>query len=335
MKRKVFITLSTAALTAAVLPFQLSAFTKYNPMKDKKVFDVIIIGGSYSGLSAAMTLGRSLRNVLIIDAGQPCNKDTPHSQNFITQDDEKPHVIAEKARAQVLKYDTVKLANDFATKAKKINLGFKISTQSGNTYEAKKLIIATGIKDILPEITGFKETWAKSVIHCPYCHGYEFKNQKTALLSNGDHAYHMIPLIHNLTKKLSIITQGKADFTEEQHTALKKYNIPLIEKGITEIVHDNGAVKHVIYTDGSSENFDTIYAQLPFEQHTTIPQELGCELTDLGHISVDEFQKTTILGAYACGDNTSRFRSVANAVSAGNVAGAMLNMELAHEAFLY
>lgn len=302
-------------------------------MKDKQIFDVIIIGGSYSGLSAAMTLGRSVRNVLIIDAAKPCNRDTPHSQNFITQDGQQPHVIAEKARAQVLKYDTVEIINDFAIHAKKTTHGFNISTESGTDYKAKKLIIATGIKDLLLDIKGFKETWAKSVIHCPYCHGYEFRNKKTAIMSNGDKAYHMIPLIHNLSKQLSVITKGKADFTEEQLAHLKKHNIPIIEKEILEIMHDKGAVKQVIYQDGSFEDFDAIYVQLPFEQHTSIPQDLGCEMTEHGYIKVDEMQKTTIPGIYACGDNSIKFRSVANAVSSGNTAGAALNMELTHEEF--
>jgi thioredoxin reductase len=302
-------------------------------MQTKKTIDVIIIGGSYSGLSAAMTLGRSLRNVLIIDAGKPCNRDTPHSQNFITHDGEKPHVIAEKARKQVLAYKTVKLVLDVAISGEKTEHGFKINTASGINYEAKKIIIATGIKDILPNIKGFKETWAKSVIHCPYCHGYEYRNKKTAILSNGDKAFHITQLVHNLTKKLTIITQGKVDFTEEQNAKLKAHNIPLIEKNITEIVHENGAVKQVVFHDGSTETFDTIYTQLPFEQHTNIPQELGCKITEQGYIQIDDMQTTTTAGIYACGDNTSRSRSVAHAVNAGNTAGAMLNMELVKEDF--
>src|SRR5690606_22151016 len=99
------------ALTVPALPFPLTSFTKFNFMTDHKNFDVIIIGGSYAGLSAAMALGRALRNVLIIDSGLPCNRQTPYSHNFITQDGEKPNVISEKAKAQVLKYDTVKFLN--------------------------------------------------------------------------------------------------------------------------------------------------------------------------------------------------------------------------------
>ncbi|WP_317162686.1 NAD(P)/FAD-dependent oxidoreductase [Winogradskyella endarachnes] len=200
-------------------------------------------------------------------------------------------------------------------------------------YEAKKLIIATGIKDILPEIKGFKSTWAKSVIHCPYCHGYEFRNKKTAIYSNAEKALHLTQIVHNLTKELTIITKGTADFSEEQKAKLKENNIPIVEKEITEIIHDNGAVKSVIYKDGKTEGFDAIYAQLPFEQHTKIPETLGCNLTEHGYIKVDELQKTTIPGIYACGDNANRFKSVANAVRSGNIAGAMLNMELAQELF--
>jgi thioredoxin reductase len=113
-----------------------------------KNFDVIIIGGSYAGLSAAMALGRALRNVLIIDSGSPCNKQTPHSHNFITQDGEKPKVIADKAKAQVLKYNTVEFLNGLAVSGIKNENGFTIKTQTNAEFKAKKLVFATGVKDI-------------------------------------------------------------------------------------------------------------------------------------------------------------------------------------------
>lgn len=122
-------------------------FTKYNRMAGKTDIDVIIIGGSYSGLSAAMALGRSMRNVLIIDSGLPCNRQTPHSHNFITQDGEKPNIIAEQAKSQVLNYSTVKFLNGLAVGGKKSKNEFAITTQSGEEFTAKKLIFATGIKD--------------------------------------------------------------------------------------------------------------------------------------------------------------------------------------------
>src|SRR5690554_1667153 len=136
------------ALTALAFPFPLTVFIKFDNMKDNKEFDVIIIGGSFAGLSAAMALGRSLRNVLIIDSGKPCNRYTPHSHNFITQDGAVPGEIAAKAKEQVLQYDTVKFFEGYATKGKKTENGFEITIQSGEQFSAKKLVFATGVKDV-------------------------------------------------------------------------------------------------------------------------------------------------------------------------------------------
>ncbi len=318
---------------AMILPFPLSSFTKSNEMENNQIFDVIIVGGSYAGLSAAMALGRSLRKVLVIDSGEPCNRYTPHSHNFITHDGTVPGEIAAKAREQVLKYDTVKYHQGIAVTGKKTGIGFEIGTQSGKIFSAKKLIFATGVKDIFPAVKGFEDCWGKSVIHCPYCHGYEFKGEKTAILANGEKAFHIATLVNNLTDRISIITQGKPDFKEEQLNKLKKNNIVLIEKEVAEIQHQDGQVNVLIFKDGTKENFDAVYAAIPFEQHCTIPVALGCELTEMGHIKADMFQKTSIPGIFACGDSTSMMRSVANAVAAGNMAGAMVNNELTAECF--
>jgi thioredoxin reductase len=311
------------------LSFSLIAFTKLKQMVDENNFDVIIIGGSYAGLSAAMALGRSLRNVLIIDSGLPCNRQTPYSHNFITQDGEKPSVIAEKAKAQVLDYDTVKLYNGLAVSGNKIENGFIITTQADEKFTAKKLIFATGIKDILPDIKGFEECWGISVIHCPYCHGYEFRNQKTGILSNGEKAFQVTSLVNNLTDNITILTSGKAEFSTEQITKLNRHNIQIIEKEVLEMEHDNGHIKNVIFNDGSKMNFNAMYASVPFKQHSNVPVDLGCELTEQGYIKVDMFQKTTEKGIFACGDNASMMR----AVFSGTIAGSMANKELTDEQF--
>ncbi len=302
-------------------------------MINPEVNDVIIIGGSYAGLSAAMTLGRSLRNVLIIDNGQPCNRQTPHSHNFITQDGERPSDIAAKARMQVLDYKSVKLLDSLAIQGKKTAEGFKITTQEGKEYNSKKLIFATGIKDQMPLIPGFAECWGISVIHCPYCHGYEFRGKKTGIIANGNVAMHFIPLVHNLSKDLKILTNGEAQFSSEETNKLTEHNIDIIDIEISRIEHEKGKIKSVIFSDGRKEPFDALYASIPFAQHSEIPASMGCQFTDHGHISVNIFQQTNISGVYACGDNTSPMRSVANAIYSGNMAGAALNKELADEQF--
>ncbi|HAA13837.1 MAG TPA: pyridine nucleotide-disulfide oxidoreductase [Cytophagales bacterium] len=302
-------------------------------MHNDSPFEVIILGGSYAGLSAAMALGRSLRKTLIIDGGKPCNRQTPHSHNFLTQDGVAPHEIASIAREQVAEYDTITFVEDFALHGKQVSEGFEIETRSGKMYVGKKLILATGIRDELPSIPGLAECWGISVIHCPYCHGYEYRGQKTGLFANGDHAAHMAPMIRNLTDDLTILTHGPADFSTEQRGLFESHNIGLLETPISEVVHEGGHLRQVLFQNGESLRLDALYAAVPFTQHSAIPNELGCAFTEAGYIQVDAMQKATVEGVYACGDNTTPMRSVANAVASGNIAGAVVNRELVMEQF--
>ncbi len=321
------------ALTALTLPFPLTAFTKYNEMTDSKTFDVIIVGGSYAGLSAAMALGRSLRNVLIIDSGKPCNRQTPHSHNFLTQDGKSPMEISELAKQQVEKYVTVKFFDGLAIRGTKTENGFDIITSNGEIFSAKKLVFATGIKDTMLEIKGFQECWVITVVHCPYCHGYENRNKKTAMIANGVKAFHLAPMIKNLTKDLTLLTNGKADFDDAQMAKLKENNVNIIETKIIELEHNNGHLENIVFIDDTKSSFDVAYGVIPFIQHSDIPEKLGCEITEQGYIKVDMFQKTTVDGVFACGDNSVMLRSVANAVYSGNVTGAVVNGFLSQENF--
>ena len=333
MNRREIIKQGGLALTAKALSFPLTSFSKINLMTANKNFDIIIIGGSYAGLSAAMSLGRALRNTLIIDSGLPCNRQTPHSHNFITQDGEKPNVIAEKAKSQVLKYDTVTFHNDLAVNGTKTKNGYAITTKTGETFTAKKLIFATGVKDIIPDIKGFSECWGITVIHCPYCHGYEVKGEKTGIIANGNVAFHYAQLIRNWTKDLTIFTNGKSTLTQEQTEKITKHNISIIEKEIDALHHVNGNIQQIVFEDNSAFTLKAIYSRPKFEQHCTIPEMLGCELTEQGHIKVDMFQKTSVTNIYACGDSTSPLRAVSNAVATGNIAGSMTNNVMTEERF--
>ncbi|SHK52503.1 NAD(P)/FAD-dependent oxidoreductase [Epilithonimonas mollis] len=302
-------------------------------MKQENTFDVIIVGGSYAGLSAGMALGRSLRKVLIIDNEKPCNIQTPHSHNFLTQDGKTPKEISTLAKEQVKKYDTVEFYNGLAIEGKKTENGFEITTKRGEIFKAKKLIFATGIVDEVPNIKGFWECWGISLIHCPYCHGYEFKTKKTGIIANGERGFHIASLVNNLTDNLTILTRGKSDFTEEQTRKLMQNNINIIETEIDEIQHQNGNIESLILSDNHELKFEAVYGAFPFHQHSDIPKSLGCEMTEMGHIKTDLFQKTNVSGLYVCGDNSSPMRSVANAVYTGNFAGAMVNAELTQENF--
>lgn len=297
------------------------------------MYDVIIIGGSYAGLSAAMALCRSLRNVLIIDSGKPCNQQTPHSHNFLTQDGETPHTIAQKAKEQVLSYSSVTFIKDSVSDVKKLDGSFLVLTELEKKYASKKLIIASGIKDIMPDIDGFSSCWGISVIHCPYCHGYEVRNKKTGILANGEIAFHYAKLLINLTKELTIFTNGNPNFTDEQLKGFAKHKIAIIDTKLVLIGHTDGYLNQLIFEDNSKLELDAVYSRTLFEQNKEIVSSLGLALTDNGFIKVDTQQKTNVEGVFACGDNSSPMRSVAAAVASGNMAGAMVNHQLVDEEF--
>ncbi|MFZ4930021.1 NAD(P)/FAD-dependent oxidoreductase [Chryseobacterium sp. Mn2064] len=300
---------------------------------ENKNFDVIIIGGSYSGLSAGMALGRSLRKVLIINDNKPCNRQTPHSHNFITHDGKTPKEIGELAKKDVEKYNTVHFYDGTALKASKKETGFEVETISGEKFKAKKIILASGIKDVMPDIPGFAESWGISVIHCPYCHGYEVRNEETGILANGEMAYEFSKMIFNLTKKLTLFTNGKSALTAEQSDKFAQNKININEDEIECIEHDEGKLKNIVFKNGKSVPLKALYAKIPFQQNFDASEHLGCEFTEQGFIKVDAMQKTTVPGVFACGDNVTMMRSVANATAQGNFAGAMVNKELCEDEF--
>lgn len=296
-------------------------------------FDIIIIGGSYSGLAAALALGRALKDVLIIDDGKPCNQQTPHSHNFLTNDGKTPAEIAALANLQVAQYKTIKFFHGLAIRGAKIEKGFEIEVATGETFFAKKIIFATGIKDLLPDIDGVSECWGVSIIHCPYCHGYEVRNEKTGILSNGDVGFDFSRLISNWTKDLTLFTNGKSTLSAEQTAKLEKHGVKIEEKEIERFEHQKGYLENILFKDGSRSSMKAIYAPSPFEQHCKIPESLGCELTEDGYIKIDGFHETTIRDVFAIGDNVAKMRTVANAVAMGTSAGIAISKKMILEEF--
>ena len=302
-------------------------------MTDRKIFDVIIIGGSYSGLAAGMALGRALKQVLIIDSAKPCNQQTPHSHNFLTQDGKTPTEIATLGKQQVQMYNTVAFLNDLAINGTKTENGFEIETASGETFSAQKLIFATGIRDLLPDMEGIAACWGISVLHCPFCHGYEVRNEKTGILGNGEDGYELSSLISNWTNDLTLFTNGTSTLTAEQIDKLEKHHIKIVDKEVERLEHIDGYLQNIIFNDGTKSSVKAIYMRSPFEQHCRIPESLGCELTDDGYLKVDPFQETTVNGVFACGDSTTRIRTVANAVAMGTTAGITVSRKMIAEEF--
>ena len=302
-------------------------------MEQQGMYDVIIIGGSYAGLSAALSLGRSLRKVLVLDSGNPCNRVTPYSHNFLTNDGSRPKAIHDKARAQLKGYQTVTYLEGLVTSASQLGNLFEVSTAKNQVFSTKKLLFTTGVTDTIPNIQGFAECWGISILHCPYCHGFESKGLKTGVLGNGDMGYELAKTISHWAGELTLYTNGTSTLSPEEVLKLNKHNISVVQNEIDHIEHENGQITRVHFKDTEPEEIKALYTQLPFIQQCSLPEEMGCNMTEKGFIEIDKCLQTTIPGIYAAGDCVSLFRSVANAVAMGSKAGAMINKCLIEEEF--
>lgn len=297
-----------------------------------QIYDVIIIGGSYSGLAAAMSAGRALRQVLVIDEGKPCNQPTPHSHNFLTHDGKTPLEISRLALNDISKYSNITIYKSRATQLTKQSNTFQVQSKSGKQFLAKKIILAHGLKDILPSIQGLKECWGITALHCPYCHGYEVKYLPTGILANGEVAFEMAKMISNWTKTLTLFTNGTSTLNQEQTQLLLKNQIQIVETPIQKIKHTQGQINGIQLENNSIYPIQALYIRPQSKQSVSFVEELGCNLNEQGLIEVDQQQQTTIPGIYACGDNSS-FRSVSIAICTGSIAGVMVNKALTEESF--
>ena len=185
----------------------------------------------------------------------------------------------------------------------------------------------------MPDINGFAECWGISILHCPYCHGYEFKNGKTGLWGTGDLGFELSKLVSNWTKNLTLFTNGKSTLTNEQTTKIKNHSIEIVESEIEHIEHKNGLIENVICKDENKYSVKALYVKLQFKQHCDLPKNLGCEMTEQGLIKVDILQKTSVYGVYSAGDNSAWGRAVSIAIATGSVAGMSINKEMIDEEF--
>ncbi len=294
-------------------------------------YEVIIIGGSYAGLSAAMTLGRSLRSVLVIDGGQPCNRYAPSAHNLPGFDGESPQFIADKISDQVKCYKTIEFVEGKATSITGENNNFTVITDKGTKYSAAKILLATGVTDILPDIKGFKECWGKTAIHCPYCHGYEIAGMKIGIIAHGEAGLSMAKDIRQWSTEIHILTNGREDFSKEELQGLHDKETRVITKEIKEIVSENGIISKVIFADEIEEAIDALYVRVGVKQTNSLAKDLGCDFDEHDFILVDDQNRTKVDGVFAAGDNMNVMRSLSVSIASGTQAGIFINKELIDE----
>lgn len=296
-------------------------------------YEVLIIGGGPAGLSAGLTLGRISRTALICDDGKPRNAPSSHVNNFPTRDGIHPAQWRTEVRKNLEKYKTIEFFQGSVLTVEKLNPGFAATLSSGETKKFKKVILAYGVKDSLPPIEGFKELWGKSIFHCPYCHGFEVRGSRLGLFSNGDMAFHLLPIIYNLSPELVIFTNGNAEFNSEQWRLLEQKQIPVIEDKILRFNHENEKLQSVLLSNGETIERDGLFytLNLPLQLKSNIGESLGCQKTQFGTYKVTEKNETTVPGVFAGGDNMTMAHSVLFSSAAGSMAAAASVFELLGE----
>jgi thioredoxin reductase len=287
--------------------------------------DVIIIGGSYSGMAAALQLLRARRSVLIIDGGKRRNRSASHSHGFLGQDGVDPAELARIARAQLAAYPTLTWLDGEVEQAAGAMDDFRV-TSDGATYSARRLLLAIGVSDRLPEIPGLAERWGRSIFHCPYCHGYELDQGRIGVIATGPMSIHQAQLLPEWGNT-TFFVNGTFELDQASADELARRGVTVETTRIERIDGD----ADVVLTDGRRMRFAGLFTAPRNEPSTPIAAQLGCELveTPMGvQIGTSEGKETTVPGVFACGDTARVPHSVSLAVGDGAWAGAQLHRSL-------
>lgn len=288
--------------------------------------DVIVIGGSYAGMAAALQLLRARRSVLIIDAGLRRNRFASHSHGFLGQDGVDPAEIADVARRQLEAYPTLAWIDGTAETATGKKDAFIVATAEGGRHEGRRLLFAIGVSDALPPIEGMAERWGRSVHHCPYCHGYELNRGRIGVIAAGPMSMHHAQLIPEWGE-VTFFANDAVTLDAAMRGDLHGRGVTIEETPIARL--DGHA--EVLLTDGRSLSFAGLFTATRNAPATPIASSLGCEVeeTPFGiQIRTDAMKETSIPGAFACGDAVRVPHSVSLAVGDGAWAGAQLHRSL-------
>lgn len=296
--------------------------------KPQGEYDVIIVGGSYAGLSTALTSARCLRKVLVIDTGKPRNRFASQAQNALMMDGLSPAEIQKTTNEQLSPYQSyIDRLNDEATDVRKNENGFTVTTKKSGESKAPFLVFATGAIDELPDIKGIAEQWGKNVQHCPYCHGFESKTGKTLLLTQNFQGLELLSSLQHWSEQLTIAFQTEMEIPAKLQDFLKERSIKWTKPKIVEVQsHEDGKLKEVVYEDGSTEEVDHIYCKPQTTYQTQLAEKLGCETDETKRLTTDDFMLTKQAGVYAVGDISSKsMGQIIWAANSGLMAGININ----------
>lgn len=305
-------------------------------------FDAVIIGGGAAGLAAAVALARSLRSVLVVDAGSPRNAPAEGAHNVLGQEGISPLELVTKGRAEARGYGA-HIRDGWVSGVRRppgVEVAFEIDIatddQPCETVTARRILFASGLVDELPEIPGLAEHWGTSVLHCPFCHGYEVAGKRLVVLATAAHAAHPILLFAQLSDDVTIVMQGSAEsgveFADEDRQRFDALGLRIVAQPATGIVAEAGTLSGVTLADGSTIPADAVIVTPRFSARTELFRSLGGEVADDGfgdYIPVDMGGRTAVPGVWAAGNASNVTAIVTASMSAGVMAGAQIHADLA------
>jgi thioredoxin reductase len=300
-------------------------------------YDAIIIGGSFAGLSAAMQLARARRPILIIDGGQPRNRFAAHSHGVFTHDGAPGSELLKQARSQLAGYPTVSFVSDYATQAEDRGDHFSIRTEGGKTYTGKRLLLATGLSDRLPDLAGLAERWGKTVLHCPYCHGYEINQGKIGVLASVPMSVHQASIVADWGD-VTLFINGKIELDDEALNLLQKRKVKIETTPVISIEGASPALDGLRLADGRKIQLDALFVAVQAEQSSPLAAQLGCDFdeTPMGLIvRTSNVKLTSVTGVYAAGDAARVPHNITLAMADGVMAAmgvhqSLIAAEVAH-----
>ncbi|MEV6511221.1 NAD(P)/FAD-dependent oxidoreductase [Streptomyces sp. NPDC051642] len=296
-------------------------------------YEVVVIGGGAAGLSAALVLGRSRRRTLVVDAGEPRNTPAAHMQGYLSRDGMSPAEFLALGREEIARYG-VDLVRDRAVDVTK-NEGedFAVALAGGETVHARRIVVATGLKDELPSVPGVVERFGRDVIHCPYCHGWEVRDQAFGVLATTAMSVHQALMVSQWSKDVTLFlhTVAESELTDDDLRRLAAAGVSVVPGEVAELAVEDDRLTGVRLTDGSTHPREALFVGPRAVPQTGLLEKLGAELQETpfgAYPVVDPTGLTTVPGVWAVGNAMGFAEQVVNAASAGYRAGATINGEL-------
>jgi len=296
------------------------------------LYDVIIVGAGPAGLSAALILGRCRRRVLVCDGGRPRNAASQAMHGYLTRDGIPPREFLDLGRAQLKQYDTVEIIDvEVASATCEGGNRFSVTLTTGRTHLARKLLLATGVVDHVPAIPGFAELYGRSVFHCPYCDGWEVRDEPWAVYGTGERAYGLALELTTWTRDIVVCSDGPAEMDGRQRSRLERLGISIREDRVARLEGADGVLARVVFDTGTPLPRRALFFTTGQEQRSQLALALGCEFNDKGTVRTGKYETTHLPGLYVAGDASRAVQWVVVAAAEGAEAAFAINTDLIRE----